>query len=76
MDDDSDDESQGSHVIGFSWTQLNKSVNQYDENIILLDTGSTFSVLNNPKMLLNIRRSKRTVKSVHKWRKTILYTSS
>ena len=35
----------------------------YDERSILIDTGSTFSVMKNPKMVVNIRDSKKIMKA-------------
>ena len=63
VDADSDDDSV---VIHFSWAQLaryERAAKDYGDTSILIDTGSTFSVFNNPKMLLNIRSSKRTLKA-------------
>ena len=36
----------------------------YDNKYILIDTGSTFSVIKNEKILINIHKSKRTLRSV------------
>ena len=45
-----------------STVNFNKGVN-YSDTDILLDTGSTTSVFNNKKMLLNVRRSKKTLRA-------------
>jgi len=34
----------------------------YDDRSILIDTGLTFSVMKNPKMVVNIRDSRKTMK--------------
>ena len=38
--------------------------NGYDDTCILIDTGSTFSVIKNEKMLIDIHKSKRTLRSI------------
>ena len=39
----------------------------YSDTDILLDKGSTVSVFNNKKMLLNLRRSKKTLRAFSNW---------
>jgi len=63
---DKDDSPTESVMIHFSWAQVNKykrTARKYGNTSILIETGSTFSVFNNSKMLLNIRPSGRTLKA-------------
>ena len=41
-----------------------KWASTWDTKSLLLDTGSTFSCCNNPKMLTNIRRCKRPINGI------------
>ena len=51
-------------IVHFSWIQATShTVNKYLDTDILLDTGSTFSVFKNHQMVLNIRKSRRTLKA-------------
>ena len=51
-------------IVHFSWTQINNNNdNKYKDTDILIDTGSTFSVLKNPQMILNIKESERKMKA-------------
>ena len=53
-------------MVHFSWAQISKykkAAKKYGNTSILIDTGSTFSVFNNPKKLLNIRTSGKTLKA-------------
>ena len=57
-------EGENSEIVHFSWTQLTHVKNsRYQDTDILLDTGSTFSVFKNQDMLLNARKSGRTLKA-------------
>ena len=57
-------------VVHFSWAQVNlnqQGNNQghgYTDADILIDTGSTFSIFKNPKMVLNVRKSRRPLKAL------------
>ena len=51
-------------IVHFSWNMMaSNKVQQYNDTVILLDTGSTFSVFKNPEMVLNIRDSPHTLKA-------------
>lgn len=56
-EDDSDDESV---IIDFQFAMGTSGL--YDDKTILIDTGSTFSVMKNPKMVVDIRKSKKVMK--------------
>ena len=57
-------EGESSEIVHFSWTQLTHvKSSRYLDTDILLDTGSTFSVFKNQDMLLNVRKSNRTLKA-------------
>ena len=68
---DSEEElSDESSFVHFQWAQIaltqqqNNRTNTYKDTDILINTGSTFSVFKNPKMLLNIRKSSRPLKAI------------
>ena len=64
--DKNDSDSDESVMIHFSYVQVGKykrAAKRYGDMSIFIDTGLTFSVFNNPKMLLNIRASGRTLKA-------------
>lgn len=52
--DDSGDESV---IMDFQFAM--DTIGLHDDNVILIDTGSTFSVMKNPKMVVDIRKSKK-----------------
>ena len=57
-------EDESGEIVHFSWTQVTQAKNsRYQDTDILLDTGSTFSVFKNRDMLLNVRKSGRTLKA-------------
>jgi hypothetical protein len=59
-DTDSDD---NSVIVSFQFGQQGgQNLEACNDNSILIDTGSTCSVFKNPKMLLNIRRSNKTLR--------------
>ena len=60
------DESDGSLIMSFQLMEIrDKFIKSggYRDTDILLDTGSTMSVFNNPKMLVNIRKSEKTMRA-------------
>ena len=57
-----DDESTESLVVSFQYAQVERA-RKYGKEAILLDTGSTCSVFNNRKMLLNVRRTSQTLRA-------------
>ena len=63
----SDDDSDDSLILSFQFLQdiKKRSVKNgnYKSTDILIDTGSTLSVFNNNRMLLNVRRSKKTMRA-------------
>ena len=66
--DNSDDESV---IMSFQFFNRNfktasniMSKSSIDDRSILIDTGSTFSVIRNPKMLINVRNSSKTLRAV------------
>ena len=51
-------------IVHFSWTQVtDNSNNKYKDTDIFINTGSTFSVFNNPHIMLNIRPSEQKMKA-------------
>ena len=57
-------EGETNEIVHFSRTQLaHVNSNRYQDTDILLDTGSIFLVFKNQDMLLNVRRSNRTLKA-------------
>ena len=67
----SDEEmSDDSNFVHFQWAQVGLNQlqgnrkNTYKDTDILIDTGSTFSVFKNPKMLLNIRKSTKPLNAI------------
>ena len=62
IESDSDD----SLVMAFQFMELSTKLaggTNYADTDILLDTGSTVSVFNNKKMLLNLRKSEKTLRA-------------
>ena len=57
-EDSSDDESV---IMDFQFAM--DSIGLYDDKAILIDTGSTFSVMKNPKMVIDIKKSKKVMKA-------------
>ena len=59
-------DSEDSLVVAFQYMGLSTNLSQYGkytDTDILLDTGSTTSVFNNKKMLLNVRKSKKNLRA-------------
>ena len=53
-------------VVAFQYMRLSSNLakcGKYTDTDILLDTGSTMSVFNNKKMLLNVRKSQKTLRA-------------
>ena len=53
-------------IMPFQFMCVNEKFSRsggYHGTDILIDTGSTMSIFNNPKMLLNIRKSKKTMRA-------------
>ena len=66
MVDNWGEESDGSLIMSFQLMEIKEKFIKsggYHDTDILLDTGSTMSVFKNPKMLLNIRKSERTMRA-------------
>ena len=67
--DSNDEISDESTFIHFQWMQIGLNQHHdtrraaYKNTDILIDTGSTFSIFKNHKMLLNIRRSPKLLKA-------------
>ena len=66
-----DDHDGDDFVISFQYAQVGgqndrgeqkRAVSPYGRNAILIDTGSTFSVFNNKKMLINVRKATRKLR--------------
>ena len=61
----SDDESDEGVIVDFNFSQRVREPEEAairDTKNLLIDTGSTFSCLNNPRMLIGVRKSARPIR--------------